>query len=316
MTRKTDDYLRKGFNIVDTIPHNDWYRVEALLKPYPKFLSVASMASVKLPVMPLLVYTEWNKDVEKETNKFVTKHGLTKVQVRSQAIGHSLGGKAFYHWPVDRIREASLELFEQDAAIVGIQLPGNIYRNDYSVHLDFNRSGFDFDRSGFRMYLEIVGPGFTATHLSKGGLMHERVCIQMLSAKFQRVFAISDRSYRENVAVLVNKYGMDRLVANHSLLLTHQYSYSPVPSERITYMRMNLRRIERAISRMNFESDRAIVAMSWIKDVDSPISRPVFWDIHESPTGTKFGPPLEPAVVELPWSGIERLIAEYKLEKR
>lgn len=316
MTRKTGDYLRKGLNIVDTISRGDWYQVETLLKPYPKFLSIASMASVKLPVMPLLVYTEWNEDVEKKVNRFVTEHRLAQVQVRSQAIGHSLGGKAFYHWPVDRIREASLELFEHSAVIVGIQLPGNIYRNDYSVHLDFNRSGFDFDRSGFRMYLEIVGPGFTATHLSKGGLMHERVCIQVSSTKFERVYTISDKSYRENVATLVNKFGMAQLVANHSLLLAHQSSYPPIPSERIAYMHENLHRIDRAISQMNFESDRAIVATSWIRDVGSPISRPVFWDIHESPTGTKFGPPLEPPVVELPWSGIERLIAEYKLERR
>ncbi len=305
MTSKKTDHLRIGFNIIDAVYCGGWSLVKASLRAFPKFLSVASLASVKLPVLPLLVYTDWNKHVENSVDKFVTEYKLTEVQVRSEAPGRSTGGMAFYHWPVKRICEASHRLFKQGAAIVGIQPPGNIYRNDYSVHMDF-------DWPSREINLEVVGPGFTATHLSKGGLVHERVRLHSLGGKVNRVYMISDEDYRRHVKTLLDQYDASQLSANHSLLLSHLNSYSPIPFERLVYLFRNLDRTKEAVLQMDFKSQRAIVAMSWIQAESSYIPDPVFWDIHESPVGTKSVFP----TTSLPKSGIKRLIAEYRLKRR
>ena len=264
------DNLQRGINITKAVSGDGWYSVESMLRPYMKFLSVASLVSANLPVMPLLVYTEWNGAVEVKVKKFINQYNLDRVQVRSQAINHSLGGKAFYNLSADQIHNASQELFGSGSAIVGIQAPGDIYRNDYSLNLDFNRSNFDFDRSGFRTHLEIVGPGFTATHLSKGGLMHERICIHTQNKNFERLYQISEKNYAKDVAALITKYGKDQLLERQSLLLENQVSYTPLPFERVKYVQKKL---------CNRANQRDLSAIAHELD-DSTDPQPVFWDIR------------------------------------
>ena len=52
MTRRSKCRPETGLSVIDAVSCDDWYPLRAQLEPYPKFLSVASMASVDLPVLP------------------------------------------------------------------------------------------------------------------------------------------------------------------------------------------------------------------------------------------------------------------------
>lgn len=297
--------LETGLNVTEAIHNGLWESLKVILRPYSKFLSVASLSNVGLPVLPLLLYTAWNSCVEQNVLGFLAEHGLNRVQMRSQTNRSSLGGKAFHHLPITDIAEASMSLLSTGASIVAIQPPGNIFRNNYSTHLDISLSSID-------VCLEIVGPGFTATDLSKGGLMHERITLSIVGGMTERVFVVDASTYDKNVSALISRFGLKRLRQEHALILEHIDQYAPIPTDYIRYLCESIGAIKEAVLQMDFSSPRAVVAMSWIHELTSPISQPVFWDIHESPSDNQ----RPDSSQRLTNSGVDRLVEEYQLERR
>lgn len=270
--------LRTGLVIEEPMAWCDKKIVLAELKAYPKFMSLACLSYANLPVLPTFVFSAWNELVAQGIAGFCHDLSLEQVLVRSQKET-SVFGPSYSAVPADQVPHLSRELFKTGARVVGLHPELSIHRDEYSLHIDF-----DFLKN-LRVILEIVGPGFAATHLSRAGFVHERVYLstfgsgcELLASK--RLWSVSDEKYRRDVLKVVEKYGNDMLVKEQSLLLDHIHSYPPIPSSFLECIHRFLDRVHEAISYMSLDSERAVVSMSFFRPLDSSAIKPVFWDIH------------------------------------
>ena len=251
----------------------------ATLRPYSKFMSLACLSYVHLPVLPTFLFTDWNELVERRIANFCRRLSLDQVLIRSQAEG-SIFGQSYSAIPINQVSRISQDLFGRGSKIVGLHPELSIHRDEYSVHVVF-----DF-LSTLRVTLEIVGPGFAATHLSRASIVHERIHLSAFgsahgSVGAKRLWSTSDDAYQRGVRKIIDEYGYDVLVDAQSLLLGHEHSYSPIPVSFIKYIHSSLDSMREAIGYMSLDSARAVVSMSFFRPVNSSVVRPVFWDIHE-----------------------------------
>lgn len=279
LTREEGVSLRAGVDLKEALASHNMYVILTKLEPYAKFMSIACLLYARLPALPTFLFIDWNDLVEQRVREFSFRLSLDQVMLRSQAKS-SLFGQSYGAIPVAQVSRVAQELFSDGSKIVALHPELSIHRDKYSVHIDF-----DF-LSTLRVMLEVVGPGFTATHLSRGGIVHERIRLSAFGSAYglvgaKRVWRIPDEAYQRDVCKIIGKYGRDALVDKQSLLLEHRHSYPPIPTSFIRYIHNSLGDLRKAISYMSLDSARTAVSMSFFRPVGSPVSKPVFWDIHE-----------------------------------
>jgi len=271
--------LRAGIDLQEAMLSYSLRAILVTLKPYPKFMSLACLSYAHLPILPIFLFTDWNELVEQRVTNFCRRLSLDQVLIRSQAKA-SVFGQSYSAIPIDQVPRISQELFGRGSEIVGLHPELSIHRDKYSLHIDF-----DF-LSKLRVMLEIVGPGFAATHISRAGIVHERVYLSAFGSAYdllgaKRLWSIPDDAYQRNVRKIIDEYGYDVLVDEQSLLLEHGHSYLPIPISFLKYIHSSLDGMRKAIGYMSLDSARAVVSMSFFHPVNSAVVRPVFWDIHE-----------------------------------
>lgn len=271
--------LRAGIDLQEAMLSHSMRDILARLKPYPKFMSLVCLSYAHLPVLPAFLFTDWNELVKQRIANFCLRLSLDRVLIRSQTEV-SIFGQSYSAIPIDQVSRIAQELFGKGSRIVGLHPELSIHRDEYSVYIDF-----DF-LSTLRVMLEIVGPGFTATQISRAGIVHERVYLSAFGSAYdllgaERLWSIPDDAYQRNVRKIIDEYGYDVLSDEQSLLLEHGHSYPPIPISFIRYIHSSLDRMRKAIGYMSLDSARAVVSMSFFRPVNRAVVRPVFWDIHE-----------------------------------
>jgi hypothetical protein len=271
--------LKAGLDLQGDMLSYSMPAILAALKPYPKFMSLACLSYVHLPVLPTFLFTDWNELVEQRVTNFCRRLSLDQVLIRSQTK-MSVFGQSYGAMPIDQIPYVSQELFGEGSRIVGLHPELSIHRDEYSVHIDFDLLGT------LRVMLEIVGPGFAATHLSRAGIVHERIYLSAFGSAYglvgvRRLWSISDDAYQRDVHRIIDEYGYGVLVDEQSLLLEHEHSYPSIPAYFIKDIQSSLDRMRKAIGYMSLDSARAVVSMSFFRPVNISVGRPVFWDIHK-----------------------------------
>jgi hypothetical protein len=272
--------LEEGVDLQRAISRCSMAEVLTALEPYAKFKSLACMAYADVPILPVFLFNDWNQKVEHGAQVFCRRLSLRKVLIRSEASWGPLWGQSYSAVPIGQIDKFARRLFSAGSKMVALHPEVSIHRDEYSVNIQFDAL------SNFRVILEIIGSGFTATHLTRGGFIHERLELCAFGAEYdmvgaRRVWRISDDAYQRDVQTIIDKYGYDLLAHKQSLLLEHEKCYTPIPAHLIRRIHSLLGSMREAISYMNFSN--AIVSMSFFRPENSGQAAPVFWDFYELP---------------------------------
>lgn len=251
-----------------------------LLKDWPKFKSVAILASSGLPIVPAAIITEAGDLARANLTRTLERWGDRKVVIRTETKGGAAGGVSVQNCPVEEVWENVVPLIESGKMVMVMgKEGGDPYHNSYNVNVHL--TGLT------SAHLEIVGPGFTATDLNKRGLKHEEVKLSWGEEGFraERVSRISDGQYRQNVESmfkrLEKKFGdkfLEKLQEMKATILEHRELYEPIDDEFLQVIYQLAPRIKSAVRAMGLEVEEAIVAMSFIQRKEGPT--PVFWDIY------------------------------------
>lgn len=273
--------LNNGIDLKDVILEYDIACILEAFLPYSKVRSLASMAYVGLPILPTFIFTDWNNAVKNKIEHFYVDNSTQNVILRTQSQ-NPLYGKSVLSLPFEELPRTAISLFASGARLLFLHPSQNIHRNLYGINIDF---GYFNVINNLKILLEIVGPGFIVSDLSRNGFLHEILYLTTYGAEcdftfYKRVFSISDIKYHEDIQRIIQKYGYGTLQRNNSLLLKHRESYPLIDHSYIKFIHNSIQAMRKALEYFCKSNDNAIISMSFIcRDDDQRVS-PIFWDIH------------------------------------
>lgn len=285
--------IGKVVDVQKVIDRGGGEKLLAFLSLYPKYKSFAALAYVGLTIPKAMIITSAEVSAKKECNKILANWRVDETSVRTDRKGGGVFGISAQGCKVSDVWTVACA-FLQKGLLPMVISAGDIFHNTYSANIvvdPLNHKSF---------YLEIVGPGFCATDISKRDVVNERGFLRgsKEGCSFYDRKIVSQKNYNEQVDVLkqsliqkkerrtgetfqnsdkanewVNKY----LAEKGALILNH-LNYNPIPSSYLQKIWDYLPQIARAGRKLGYTDEKFVVSMSFVKEKNE--EKPYFWDIH------------------------------------
>jgi hypothetical protein len=253
----------------------------AALKDYPKFCSVAALRAAGLPVLDMMLFSQWSSVVEQAVHQFISRYHAQRVLIRTETWGGGMGSPSRQGVEIGDIAAAVVELLTQfRTCMVGIQIAGNIFRNLYNINLMLN------PWCPMRYLLEITGPGFTARDLNRYGMLHEQLAVpsyavELSSGLIQQTYCVPDDIYEQQREEKKLSQGIQRLEQaelNDYLILKYN-RYPPIPINLLQVIWQDMPAIRKAVEDIELRERGAVVSASFLMQGGKAL-RHFYWDIH------------------------------------
>jgi hypothetical protein len=270
---------------------------------YYKTKGMICLKMLNLPSLDGIIITKWSEKTRRELCDYLGKKNLKEVVVRTDAkyeMGKAPRGGCLVG--ISNIEEEIKKCLNEGRIVILLE-PRNRFDNLYGINILFD--SILFPRN---IYLEVVGPGFDVSDITRGDITsHERIKlprIEFLDSLEIKYFdvqreIIKQEEYRKTVHSRLLKIG--RMVSktlqlnvsneeelikiarhylictNNKLLLDHENEYSPIPFKYLKEIYDKIKFLPRKLLEINTNFTEPFVVSLSIFNKTNEI---IFWDIQ------------------------------------
>ena len=285
--------LNEVIDLQEDLSRGEVGKLVLLFSKYPKYKSVVAMASAGLPVSKAMVITGSGSMAEDRCQGILTNWDVERTIIRTDRIGGTVNSPSVQGVKIEDVWTTSKNLLNEGLLPMVIA-QGDIFHNNYSVNILVDPKNPD------SVYLEIVGPGFSATDINRRRIVNERGELAGGRGRFilRSNSVVSQRDYNEQVELLkenlikreekkrsapfpnieeADRWVNDFLEQEEALILQHP-SYDPIPSKYLKRVWDFVPQMLLAGKNLRLGDNPFIVSMSFVQEDEK--DNPYFWDIH------------------------------------
>ncbi len=285
--------LNEVINLQEDLSQDDVEKLVSLLSKYPKYKSVVAMASAGLPVSRAMVITGSGVVAENRCQEILNGWGVEKTIIRTDSVGGTVNAPSVQGVNIEDVWTTSKNLLNERLLPMVIA-QGDIFHNNYSVNILVD------PESPESVYMEIVGPGFSATDINRRSIVNERGELAGGEGGFslRNNAVVSQHDYDEQVELLKqslikkeekkrgksfpnveegNQWANEFLRQEDALILRHP-SYNPISSKYLERVWDFVPQMLLAGKTLGLGDKSFIVSMSFVQEGEK--ENPYFWDIH------------------------------------
>lgn len=233
-----------------------------------KLHSLDCLRKNNLPTLDYLILNRQNYREQIET--FLKENKISRFMVRTD-------GKGKFSPSVnnEQLSEETLKKIEQffcDGYTVFVMHSGNIYKNFHSLNIT---------KTGDKIVIEIVGPGFIATDLNRYGFIHEEYNYSIKGNQITKHNIKSNKNvYSKNRQKKIDEVGETQIKENEGYLLKYE-DYLPLNETELSYVRHNITNLFQVSKDLqkHFAGNDFVASMSFV-DLGDGKDEPIFWDLY------------------------------------
>lgn len=270
---------------------------------YQKIKSLIYLKMLNFHTLDGIIVLNWNEQIEKKVVSFFMSKGVSQVVVRTDAkyeVGPAPRGG--YLVRLSEIKDEVKNYLDMKRIVILLE-PRNRYNNLYGINILFDRELFPRN-----IYLEVVGPGFDISDISRGDITpHERIMLprrdfqeedELFPNEVYREIISLDH-YRETVRhrlikisrmvypnTLKGSYEEEKLIrlaekylleTRNTLLLEHKNQYKPIPFKYLKEVYYKVKSLPLRLPQIAPEiKEPFVVSLSIFNETEEMI----FWDIQ------------------------------------
>lgn len=274
-------------NVIEIKPGGD-EKTEWLLETlqeYPKFQSTVAI-SASLPTVERVLLFENIPGAEEKLLDIIDSWKNPRVTIRSENRGGKLRSPSIKGCPVDLVWDNMVRLLEEGKGnfrLVMAEDSGDILHNFYSGNIMIPDL-----TDPTRAVLELCGPGFIATNVSRDGIWQERLTLPLGPLSQNLVLPLgqaSEQRYQEQVEQWMSDleknfdFSREDLEREGALILGAQSGYKPIPFLLLAQIHRSFGGIEQAVGLLGLKDERVVASFSFLANYNNKL---VFWDIHQA----------------------------------